>query len=143
MTYTDVQKSVKDLNEAVTCLCEVVYDITTEAASLQREGRIHVEDSRELFDTVLRLAKEFEESSSSDDYEKDYLTEVWEFAERELLKEFPVEKQYRIRLTKTYEFFVDATSDEEAIVDAEANHFEYADEFPLTVKAEIIGVKED
>lgn len=138
MTYTDFLKSTKDLNTAITDLCEVVYDITSVADSLQREGRIYVEDSRELFLTVLQLAKDFEESFSSEDYEKDYLAEVWDFAERKLVEEYAPMKQYRVRVTRTYEFFVDAVSKDEAEALAEDHWFDHTNGVADSTDVEIL-----
>lgn len=43
-------------------LCETVFDITTVATCLIAEKKIEVEDSRELLETIYRLAIKFEET---------------------------------------------------------------------------------
>ena len=148
MTYENVSKRfVSELNDSVTDLCETVYDITTVASMLIQQGRIHVEDSRELFHAILDMANEFAayeaETVAKTGEKLDYMSEVEEFAERELLKEFPVTKQYHVKLVRMYDFFVEATSEEEAIAEAEENYFDYTNGVADDWNVEIIGTEED
>lgn len=135
-------ESASELNAAVYDLCETVYDITTVASMLIQQGRIHVEDSRELFHTIRHLANEFAayeaETVAKTGEKLDYMSEVEEFALGKLLKEFPVKKQYHVRLTRVYEFFVDATTEEEAFEEAETNYYAYTNGLCDDASVEII-----
>lgn len=134
-------ESASELNAAVYDLFETVYDITTVASMLIQQGRIHVEDSRELFHTIRHLANEFAayeaETVAKTGEKLDYMTEVEEFATRELLKEFPVVKQYHARLTMTYDVYVDASCREEAEKLALDNCYNLTDD----LAADEIGVE--
>lgn len=72
----------------VTLLCEAVFDISCMAQHLTEQHQIEVEDSRELFNSVLCWAKEFEADHPGnwDDPKcrEDYIDEIDEFAEEKL-----------------------------------------------------------
>lgn len=61
--------------------CECLYDISMMAAYLIQDGKIIVQDSRELFLTIMQLSEEFEESFLEDD---DYMEQVEMFAHKRL-----------------------------------------------------------
>lgn len=62
-------------------LCECVFDITATAIGLRLKGEIRWEDSRDLFQCIYNLAKEYESTSHDGD---DYMAEIEEFAEKRL-----------------------------------------------------------
>lgn len=69
---------------ALKLLCESVFDITWEAVDMIRADMIHVDDSRDLFETVFSLAKRFEDGNHGEDY----LSDVVEFAQNELIGQY-------------------------------------------------------
>lgn len=70
-----------------TRLCEAVFDIAMVMANLLHENRIHIEDSREAYATVLNMAQRFE--AQFDEGQDDYMLAIEEFVKRELLSRYP------------------------------------------------------
>ena len=74
-------------------LCETVYDITLNAQHMCDTGRIEVEDSRELFASIMLWAREFEGKhpgpwDAGDDDTIDYIDLIDEFAETKLIESY-------------------------------------------------------
>ena len=65
-------------------LCETVYDISLNAQHMCETGEIEVENSRELFSTILHLAINFERKHpgpwDDNEYPTDYIDLVDEYA---------------------------------------------------------------
>lgn len=81
--------------QAVDKLCECVYDISCMAQHLAEQHQIEVEDSRELFGSVLHWAREFEAAHQhewGDDEHGDYIDAIDEFAEEKLRQTYGVEQ---------------------------------------------------
>lgn len=66
-------------------LCETVFDITTVAVDMIHAGTIEVNDSRELFQTIYRLAEVFEDSDYDPDF---YMDEIEAYARKQLMLEY-------------------------------------------------------
>lgn len=85
------------MNEmAVIKLCECVYDISCIAQHLAAQHQIEAEDSRELFDSVLSWAREFEAAHQhewGDNQHGDYINAIDKFAEEKLRCAYGVEKR--------------------------------------------------
>lgn len=74
-------------------MCETVYDITLNAQHMCETGRIEVEDSRELFGSIMQWAIEFEGKypgpwEAGDGGTIDYIDLVNEFAEAKLFESY-------------------------------------------------------
>lgn len=67
-------------------LLENVFEITQIAMILERKDKIVVEDSKSLFNSVVQIAKDFEEQF--DEWEDDYYAEIDNFAEARLIEDF-------------------------------------------------------
>ncbi len=68
-------------------MCETVFDIALNAQRLCETKRIVVEDSRELFSSVLQWAREFE-AKYHDEQGRDYFGLIDEYAEDVLLAQY-------------------------------------------------------
>ncbi len=68
-------------------MCETVFDITLNAQHLCETKRIAVEDSRELFSSILQWAREFE-AKYFDEQGRDYIGLIDEYAEDVLLAQY-------------------------------------------------------
>lgn len=75
-------------------LFECVYDISLIAEFLIKSGKVEIEDSRELFSTVLKLATEFE-SAWDDDRGLDYMEEIEDYALHSLKEEYGKDGDHR------------------------------------------------
>lgn len=73
----------KDMDEK---LLENVFEITQVAMILERKDKIVVEDSKSLFDSVVQIAKDFE--NQFDEWEGDYYADIYNFAEVRLMADF-------------------------------------------------------
>ncbi len=81
--------------QAVDKLCESVYDISCMAQHLVEQHQIEVENSRELFDSILYWAREFETAHQhewGDDEHGDYIDTIDGFAEEKLRQTYGVEQ---------------------------------------------------
>lgn len=67
-------------------LCESLFDITTAATYLMHQQQIEVEDSRELFQTCLELARRFEAENPG--IGEDYMNAIEEYAMEKLLERY-------------------------------------------------------
>lgn len=79
-------EALKECWEKVDLLMENAVEIGQSAALLERDGKIVVDDSKELATSCVRLAKQFEEQFDSDT--SDYYLEIEDFAKRKLIEEF-------------------------------------------------------
>jgi len=70
-------------------MCETVFDIALNAQHLCETNRIAVEDSRELFASILQWAREFE-AKYHDEQGWDYIGRIDEYAEDVLLAQYGV-----------------------------------------------------
>jgi len=68
-------------------MCETVFDITLNTQHLCEAKRIVVEDSRELFLSILQWAREFE-AKHCDEQSRDYIELIDEYAEDMLLGQY-------------------------------------------------------
>lgn len=84
-------KMLRTLPADIIKLCESVHEITCVADRLLRTGKIAVDDSRDLFWEVLRLAQKFESGFTPED--GDYLEEIEDFAESALQEELALGKR--------------------------------------------------
>lgn len=92
----NIEGATEMTDQAVTKLCECVYDISCTAQHLAAQHQIEFEDSRELFNTIYSWAKEFESTHQhewGDDQHGDYIDAIDEFAEKMLLQTYGVEEQ--------------------------------------------------
>lgn len=71
----------------ITKLCEVVFDLALNAQHLCEAKRITVEDSRDLFSSVMQWAREFE-LKHSDEQGEDYIALIDEYAEDMLTEQY-------------------------------------------------------
>ena len=71
------------MEQSVIKLCEALFDIAFEAGYMSAKGFLSLNDvdSRDVFQSVLRLAQEFEAGFSEGN---DYLTEVLKFSHTRL-----------------------------------------------------------
>lgn len=79
--------------QAIDLLCECVYDISCMAQHLAEQHQIKVEDSRELFASILCWAREFEAAHQhgwDDNEHGDYIDAIDEFAEEKLRQTYSV-----------------------------------------------------
>ena len=67
-------------------LLKNVFEITQIAMILERKGKIVVEDSKSLSDSVVQIAKDFEKQF--DEWEGDYYAGIDNFAEARLIEDF-------------------------------------------------------
>ena len=79
-------EALKECWEKVDLLLENAVEIGQSAAFLERDGKIVVNDSKELAMSCVRLAKQFEEQFDPD--VGDYYLEIEDFAQRKLIEEF-------------------------------------------------------
>ncbi len=94
----EVERQVENLDPYIgllderlnaTKINECVYDIALVAQHMIEEHSIEVEDSRELFDSILDWAREFEAGFTQDEnYSGYYLERIEEFAEEMLLERY-------------------------------------------------------
>ena len=67
-------------------LCENIFEITCVATRLLDSNEIAVDDSRDLFVSVVQIALDFEKQFDPEN--DNYLLEIEDYAERRLLSEF-------------------------------------------------------
>ncbi len=72
----------------IACLCEAVYDLSLHAQFLIGHNEVHVEDSRELFESIFGWAKEFEDMNLAGDH----MTNIEEFGYAKLLERYGKER---------------------------------------------------
>lgn len=77
---------MRPLPRKMSFLCESLFDITTVATFLMHQQQIDVEDSRELFQTCLELARKFE--ADNPNIGEDYMTTIEEYATEKLLERY-------------------------------------------------------
>lgn len=83
----------RDQRPWVVRMCETVYDITLNAQHMCETGRVEVEDSRDLFASIMQWAIEFEgkypgSCRAAGGGTADYIDLIDEFAEAKLLESY-------------------------------------------------------
>lgn len=89
----NLDQYIRLLNEHINAVKvnECVYDIALAAQHMIEEHSIEVEDSRELFDTILGWARKFEaEFTKEEDDAGEYMERIEEFAEEKLRETYAV-----------------------------------------------------
>ena len=77
------------MDSSIVKLCENVFEISCLAVYLQQDGLIFYDDSRDLFQEILWIAKSFEQEwNHSENSDMDYIESIQEYAKVKLLETF-------------------------------------------------------
>lgn len=80
------------MDSSMVKLCENVFEVSCLAVYLQQDGLIFYDDSRDLFQEILWIAKSFEQEwNHNKNSDVDYIESIQEYAKTKLMEVFKTE----------------------------------------------------